>query len=202
MIKIPKKIKQNDFTLKTDSFEGCDTINIGVKLLKNDIEIGIMHIYLIEDITYRDVDDMQIDFDCIDYPLYNSVNKIFTEDENGITEYTKTVDKILKRISSFGENLYYISEIKIIEKYRGMGYGKVLLDMIIPILAKDENGLIITYPYCIQDYNETDHRKIVNFWNKNNFHPMYITNPMFYYDRTSKKRYDSSLFNKLKYKDS
>lgn len=60
-------------------------------------------------------------------------------------------------------NITFISEVKIKDKYKGKGFGKACIMEILYTISKSHN--VVLTPFAIEDrYNEEAHKRVKKFW--------------------------------------
>lgn len=190
---------------KRDKLFSCENEDyFCVKKIVGREEVAVLHAAKFEyESLISSMDNLYFQFDAIDTPITRAIPKLFFEEDEWIFPTNNFYKKEEYFFDDFlGDNryLYYISKLSVAEEYKGIGIGTMLVKFFLNyIVSGRDSNLILTYPFCLDDYDSNEHCKIVNFWHKQGFCPIYKTNPVFYFNQGNYK-YDKELFNKLKYK--
>ena len=156
------------------------------------------------ELTWNSPSNLHIIFDDISSPLGEVADKLFKiseEEDSGSTLRKNILDKMNMVDDSNILNLYYIDELNINEEHRNKQLGGLLFKCFMDYIKVDGvSELILTYPFPLEEDDEhLLHPKVVNFWHKQGFVPLYKTNPFFFYDFKKAHKFDNNLFKKLKY---
>jgi len=200
-------LKQRGFYISYNSYtfgdyDTCADFHIKNAKTKEIVASLMLHRFGYDELT-SSFDSLLVTFDGVDSPLTDAIPKLFIEEDGFIyptNELYNKNKKFFDREEIEPSMLYYISTLEVQEEFKGQGLGGLLVEFVLNfIVSPNENNLVLTYPYCLTTgFDLKELKRIVNFWHKNKFSPVYKDFPMFYLN-TEGHKYDKGLFKKLNY---
>lgn len=147
-----------DVSFEENSNRNIQNIEVQAKIINDDDEFEVVAtIKLIKVISIlKDSDTLFYQFDSIS----DEMLRCFESCIEGGDNFNRIVGDSNKEFNG----MIYIDELRVVDKYKRFGLGKVVVQEVVRLFGKHDDALIVL-PYPIDAKgNEQAHLKVINFW--------------------------------------